>query len=359
MQKKQGFGALIDGRSVEEKLKDFKFEELVSAPNPVNWVEKSVEQCRQFPIFAQNGSGSCVAQTEAKLMGIMYYLKYGTYRHFSASHIYQRRVGRPNAGMAGADVHKIAQQGVTFEEYMPSQLLTDEQMDSAIMLEGGDKPENQFKIGNYLEITKVGNIDTIASIIQTTKKGVMVWFYFDWNATEWKDVPIIKFPTIPLYGRDTARHSVTATDFFLMNGKKCLLIEDSWGVLFGRGGRRIITEDFFKARNFYASYPMNFKLEEKPASMTKPVYTFTKPLVFSPVPNYGNPDIIALQNVLKYEGLFPLDTDSTGWYGAITVKAVALFQKKYAVASPEALAKNGGRSVLTLTLKKLNELYSK
>lgn len=355
----KGFGAIFDNRPIEEKLKDFKFEELVSSVAPVKWIEKTLEQLRNFPIFNQDGSGSCVAQTEAKLLGILYFLVYGIYKHFSASHIYKRRSNKPSAGMAGSDVHKIATKGVTFEEFMPSQDLTDEQMDNAQMLAGGEKPENQFSVLNYLEVTKVKDIDTIASIIQTTQKGVMVWFYFDWNATEWTDTPVIKFPTLDLFGRDTARHSVTAVDFFLMNGKKCLLIEDSWGVKFGKGGRRVITEDFFKERNFYVAYLMNFKKEEAPANMTKPVYTFTKPLAFSPVVNYGNPDVIALQNVLKYEGLFPLNTESTGWYGAVTVKAVADFQKKYAVASPEVLKQNGGRLVGNLTLKKLNELYSK
>ena len=72
-------GALIDTRTEAQKLKDLRFEEIVASANPVNWVEKSPSQWRKFPIFNQDGSGSCVAQTEAKELGIMRWLKDGVY----------------------------------------------------------------------------------------------------------------------------------------------------------------------------------------------------------------------------------------------------------------------------------------
>src|SRR3990167_25647 len=88
-------GALIDERSEAEKAKDFKFEEIVTSIAPVVWTEKPSLSWRKFPIFNQNGSGSCVAQTMAKILGVMYYLKNQTYVHFSATHIYQRRSNKP------------------------------------------------------------------------------------------------------------------------------------------------------------------------------------------------------------------------------------------------------------------------
>ena len=96
-------GAIIDTRLKEKKLKDFKFEEIVANVNPVNWIEKTPDQWRKFPIFQQNGSGSCVAQTEAKELGIMRWLKDGIYVHFSATDIYQQRANKPSAGMNAAD----------------------------------------------------------------------------------------------------------------------------------------------------------------------------------------------------------------------------------------------------------------
>ena len=108
-------GAQLDTRSKVEKSKDYKFEEIVAFANPVQWVEKTPDQWRKFPIFNQNGSGSCVAQTQAKEMGIMRYLKDGNYVHFSAADIYQKRSGKPAPGMNAPDARKIATQGVTLE----------------------------------------------------------------------------------------------------------------------------------------------------------------------------------------------------------------------------------------------------
>src|SRR3990167_6436993 len=97
----RGTGANIDTRSKDEKLKDYEFKEVVASASPVAWSEKPQSAWRKFPIFNQNGSNSCVAQTLAKLLGILYWLKNQLYVHFSATHIYQRRSNKPSGGMAG------------------------------------------------------------------------------------------------------------------------------------------------------------------------------------------------------------------------------------------------------------------
>jgi hypothetical protein len=68
-------------------------------------------------------------------------------------------------------------------------------------------------------------------------------------------------------------------------------------------------------------------------------------------------DIVALQNILKYEGLFPLNIDSTGNYYALTMAGVLAFQIKYNVANPGELNQLQGRQAGPKTLEKLNELY--
>ena len=369
-------GAIIDIRPEEEKEKDYHFGEIVAATNPVNWVEKPQSAWRKFPIFNQDGSGSCVAQTLAKLLGILYWLKNQLYVHFSATHIYQRRSNKPSGGMAGVDAFNIARKGVTLEELVPSQNMTDPQMDGTEIPQYKQDVGSVFKIGNYVSLpTK--DIDTIASVIQTTGKAVMVWFYF--NRDEWADVPIIKYPDLNLYAGDTSRHSVTAIDFTLYNGKKALIIEDSWGQFFGLNGQRVITEDFFRIRNWFAAYPINFAFDDQTQPQPepqpspgpgKPKYTFTKPLVFIPWDNAKNQptdvalhenqktDVIALQNILKYEGHFPSNVSSTGYYGSITAKAVYNFQVAHQVASLSELNSLGGRRVGPKTIKALNEIYS-
>ena len=63
-------GANLDTRSEAQKARDWKFEEVVAAANPVNWVEKPQAEWRRFPIYNQDGSGSCVAQTLRKMAGV-------------------------------------------------------------------------------------------------------------------------------------------------------------------------------------------------------------------------------------------------------------------------------------------------
>lgn len=346
-------GAVIDTRTEEEKAKDWHQREVVAAINPVNWVEKPREQWRKFPIFNQNGSGSCVAQTLAKLLGVMYWLKEKVYVHFSATHIYQRRSNKPAGGMAGVDAFNIAKKGVTLEELVPSQSMTDAQMDAVVIPQYKQDVGSIFNVPNYLQLA-TKNIDVIASTIQTTGKAVMVWFYFQHD--EWTERPVVKNSTLDLYAPSTARHSVTAVDFTLVGGKKCLIIEDSWGPGYGIGGQRIIDEDFFKARNWFAAYPIAFKFEDQtqpqpaPTPTPKPAYTFNVDLQFG----MTHADVKALQDILRYEGHFPVNTQSTGYFGAITKTAVQKFQDKYGIAT----AKDPGYGrVGPRTRAKLNELY--
>jgi hypothetical protein len=349
-------GALIDTRPESERIKDYKFNEVVASANPVTWVEKTQAQWRHFPIFNQDGSGSCVAQTMAKLMGVLYWLKNNVYVHFSATHIYQRRVNRPQGGMGGVDVFDVARKGVTLEELVPSQGMDDSQMDGVNIPQYKQDVGAIFKIGNYL-IVQEGDIETVASIIETTKKAVMVWFYF--KSEEWTPNPKVIYPDLDRYAQSTARHSVAAVDYALVGGKKSLIIDDSWGTSYGLAGERVIDEDFYRARNFFAAYPMSFQFEDQSQPqptpvITKPKYTFTVPLVFDST----SADVKALQDILRYEGFFPVNADSTGYYGSVTAKGVLSWQKKYSIASTAELESLAGRRVGVKTVKKLNELYS-
>jgi len=357
----KGFGALLDERTEEEKQRDYKFEEMVTTAAPVTWIEKVEAAWRKFPIFDQNGSGSCVAQTMAKLLGVLFWLRYGEYVHFSATHIYQRRANRHlGAGMAGVDAFKIAQQGVTLEVLAPSQQMTDTEMDTFPVEQHAKLVGEQFRIPNYITITNP-TIDTIASIIQQTQKAVMVWFYFSDGLTpkEWpKKVPTIEHPDLSIVGPSTSRHSVSAVDFTMYKGKKALVIEDSWGVDSGYSGRRIVTEDFFKARNFFAAYPINFYFADNSHPVeVKPVHTFSRTLLWSA--DYKiDAEVVKLQDCLKDDGSFPVNIESSGYYGNITAEAVLKFQRKWKVADEAELTELQGRRVGGKTIDKLNALYS-
>jgi hypothetical protein len=316
-------GALIDNRPQVEKDKDYKFEEIVASADPVTWIEKPQSNWRKFPIFNQNGSGSCVAQTLAKLLGVMYWLKNNVYVHFSATHIYQRRSNKPSGGMIGVNALDIACEGVTLEVLAPSQLMTDAEMDKTVIESYKQDVGKIFKIGNYV-LLPVRDIETVASIIQKTGKAVMVWFFG--MVDEWTEAPVIKYPNLST-GQANLVHSVTAVDFTLYGGKKAIIIDDSWGSSYGKAGQRVITEDWFKARNFFAAYPINFAFDVG-IDPNKPKYTFNQDLIFSTVVSYNNA-CVQWQNVLKYEGIFPKNVESTGYFGAITKKGTEAFQAKY------------------------------
>lgn len=365
-------GALIDTRPPEAKAKDYRFDELVTFAAPVNWVKKKPSEYRKFPIFDQGRSGSCVAQTGKKQLGVYTSLKTGAFVPLSASHIYQRRVNKPDGGMGGDDVFKIMQKGTTLSMFAADEKMTDAQMDEVSVSAFEASIGEAFKIGNYM-VVNTKDIDLIASIIQETGKAVMVWFYF--TGKEWTARPKVIDTNLPLGGEKTLRHSVAAVDFTLTDdGKKALVIDDSWGPSAGNGaGQRVIDEDFFRARNWFAAHFMNFAFEDQtqpgpdPAP-ARPRHTFKRQLDFIEWnEEKGEPadhekhinqmgDVIWLQDILKYEGLFPVNVDSSGYYGAVTAKAVLAFQRKYNVAPEAEIGPLEGRTVGPKTRAQLNKL---
>jgi hypothetical protein len=330
-------GAVIDTRPEVEKWHDYKFHELVAAAAPVTWTEKPQSTWRRFPIFNQDGSGSCVAQTRAKELGIMRWLKDGVYVHFSATDIYQRRTNKPASGMGAVDAGNIVRSGVTLEVLVPSQNMSDGAMDEVRIEDYKRQVGAVFAVPNYVE-DPTGDIDVVASIIQQTGKGVMVWFYF--KIDEWTEKPFIKYPDLNVVTGE--RHSVCAVDFTLVDGKKYLIIEDSWGTSFGVAGQRLISEEFFKARNWYVGHLMAFKFD---LPMQKPSHIFKVDLGIG----MASDEVKVLQDCLKFEGVFPNNVDSTGYYGAVTKKAVIAFQARYGIPQIGLVG--------PITRAKLNELY--
>lgn len=317
-------GLLPDLRPQSEKDKDYLFTEAVAFASPVSWTEKNV--WRTFPELDQKGQFSCVAHTMAKLLGINYFLRDKTYLDFSRADIYRRRNNKPQPGMAGNDVFNIAQLGVTLNIFVPSDQDNDAQIDALVVEKYKEEIGSVLKINNYLALIPK-DFESVASTIQATGKGVMVWFYF--NSSEWSQ----KFPKIidqSLSQNTALRHSVTAVDFGLINGKKYVKIEDS--AHFGGISERWISEEFFNTRNYYAGYAINFKFEVPDVK-----------------PKYIQGDVKSLQDCLKSEGTFPSNIDSTGFMGQITKNAIWAFQVKYGIVSTGILD--------PITNKKLLQLY--
>jgi len=315
-------GALIDTRTEEQKQKDYNIKEIVASVAVVDWKEKPESEWRKFPDQNQGASGSCVMFSLKKIASVLLWLKEKTYVPFSGA-FYQLRSNKPAGGMIGVEAFEIwRKNGLPLEQLVPSENMTDAEMD-AIKVEQYEKDiAKVFAISNHIGIDN-GDFETVASVIQKTGKAVMAWFYF--TSEEWsKLIPTIDVQNLNII--TALRHSVAVVDYFLYNGKKYLLIEDS--AHFGGITRRLISEEFFRARNFFNRYPMTFQFQETPNPLISK--DLEKDLEFG-MKDY---DIVILQDLLKDLGYFPV-IDSTGYYGAITVKAVIDFQLKNGIIKTE------------------------
>ncbi len=335
----ENLGLLSDPRTDEEKAKDYRVEEIAFAPTPFSWKEKPESEWRKFPIFFQDGSSSCVAQAVAKALGIENFIEEGKFVHYSARDIYTRRMNYPGEGMYFLNGMAIGHDnGATFEQLMPSQGMVEVAMNSA-----EDRTplcEIAGKIGrggNYIQLPI--DIDAIASMIETQGKGVVIGVRFGPN--EWaKEVPQILGTNTP-YG-----HGICATNATLYQGKKAIVIEDSWGVDSGKDGRRIVTKDWFDAgRIVFAGY---YTFLKNDGSENKPTYFFAKDLKYGMV---GEPEVVKLQECLSYLKFFPSGVEFTGNFYGITLKAVKDFQEAHGITPVSGF-------VGPITRAKLNDLFA-
>ena len=313
----------IDTQSEEQKARNYQQSEFVTAPAPVNWTEKPQYDWRKYTVRDQDGSGTCVTQTYATELGILTAQKYGVFLDFSAAFPYQFRKYPTSSGCTSEDIYSIFPKiGDVFEKDMPSQLLNDEGVMNV------PRPNYFVDMARVFPAKRISlpiDFETVASTIQQTGKGVMVWFKF--SRGEWTNIPqVLPVPT-------TSGHSVTAVDWTLKDGKKYLVIQDSWGLAQAMAGHRLISEEYFNTRCFLASYLMNFQLAE--AAITRPHF---------------NGSIISAQECFKWEGLFPLNVDTVENWGNITRTACIAFQKRYNI---QPTLGNFG----PLTQQKLYELF--
>lgn len=347
-------GALDDNRSEQDRAKDYQAIEIASA-GPVQWRDIEDLDLPEYPVRDQDGSGSCVAQTLALMLGIENFMEEGRFVELSASDIYQRRSNN-GAGMIGDDAMKIgAKNGATLEMFMPSQKLSESRIQQVPRRVSDEQIGPVFKSGGYVAV--MPEINAMASYMSQfakngVKKPLMTWYRFSMD--EWGPEPKV------LKRTPSVHHSVTAIDFGLLNGKKVIVTQDSWGLhSTTKGGLRFIGEDFIKSRMTYCVMLKDLRNDWRDTEATpdpvRPRHTFTRTLEYGVM---GDTDVARLQDILKHEGLFPTTVQSTGNYLQITAKAVYNWQVKHGVASQAELDTVQGRIVGPKTIKKLNELYA-
>jgi len=336
-------GVIPDPRSIEEKNKDYKYEEIASA-SPLVWKEKTPSEWISYPIRNQGKAGTCVGFSSAKHSSINNKAETNEWMELSPISVYLNRKNQDSKGMWLQDSGDIlCSKGICEDSLMPSDNLTEAQAnDHSKITPETEKNALLYKGKSYYFIG--ADIDKIAQAIED-KGSVMLTFCSNYE----------EYTSVPKYlgGTATWCHCVAAVDYIMYEGKKALIIEDSWGrggTQFG--GRRIFKEDFLKARMTGCMVI----IDHKPVIIEKPKHTFTETLFYS---MRNDHDVEMLQKILQYEGFFPSDYDATGNYFEVTRKGVLAFQRKYKVASESELNQLNGRRVGPKTIKKLNELYEK
>lgn len=329
-------GALLDTRPAELKAKDFKSDnpELASAVQ-LNWVEKTPEQWKNYPSRNQMGSSSCVAQAAAKAgftMGLDI---------LSAHPIYRNRKNFSDKGMWLYDMADLFKRQGTVHEADDISQNVNEDFLNRNFTEGvqGILNNHPIKIGGYVYVANPKNIDEIAQAIEEHGHCIIT---VGSNYAEWSSIPEIQ-------GQVNWYHAICAIDYVLYNGKKYIVIEDSWGSNIGQfDDRRLLSAEFLQARCTGALFLL-------PYSPTPPFsHVFTQKLVRGD----SGEEVENLQKALKSLSFFPT-MQTTKFFGQITESAVKKFQMHYKdeILTPLGLTQPTGRFG-EMTMKKLNSLIN-
>lgn len=314
----KGFtGAILPTqKEIDESV---KFSEIVATAAPVKWLPLDINNLPAWPQYDQNQTYECVPTTDSLEDTILYYLRYGNIVKFSPTWKYIHRVNRPGGGMIGTNIQKISQEvGALPYDLMPTPM-TEAETNQI-------KPEKwMYDIAKVLQtddhdiLIPVKDIETLVSIMQVTGKPIMVWFDFNW--IDWAKTK----PSIGLYD-PALRHSVTfippkpgTMSYGLYNGEKTIVIQDSTGLNTTMGGKRLITESFFKKYNVFARYKMRFRFDTTTGT------------------EHYDGSVISLQRCLRTLGYFPTNVSLVESFGPLTRASLKKFQEANGLPSTGVL----------------------
>ncbi len=303
-------GCLEDTRTTEEKQKDW-YKDIVAGS--LDWKEKDFNDIKVFKVRDQKQSLSCVAQTMATMAGIENYLEEGLFIDFSASFPYRKRSNQ-GGGMIGVEALDVWRKlGITLEEIMPSQNLSEAEINSIPYTKSANETAKVFRIKDFYQLNF--DIDAIAQIMESGRKNgvakpLMTWFMFP--RKEWNSKPKKSTST-----SDIVHHSVTSIDYGMMNGKKGIFVQDSWGLHSTTvNGLRFISEDYLSRMTFcaYVNDLFNDHQTNKEVKITRTLKKGMK-----------GEDVKELQKLLKI--------NADGIFGRQTEKAVKSFQLENGLVS--------------------------
>jgi len=310
------YGVLPEPIGVEEKT--IPFEEIVGKAEDPIWKEKLENELRSFPATYQGTTASCVAHSICLAAGIDYQNKYGSFVKFAPLFNYYFRSNKNHEngeGMIVSNAYNIVRdKGFIPYDLLPSSGFTESQANQVKIQPWFLEIGHIFRLGKegqQVRISVPKDFDTIASIIQKTKKGVTILLKI--GEGEWQGATTPRLMTNnPEYG-----HEVVIIDFYTKNGKKFLRIQDSADKAFPF---KDISEEYFKERAIQVEYGMTFRFAIIPG---KPVF---------------DGSIRKYQEILRYEGLFPINIDFIENWGPVTQTASNKFTDKYGLPRQSKLS---------------------
>jgi hypothetical protein len=223
---------------------------------------KEIKEIYKFPTKNQMGSSSCVGQTCAHYKeAVEYYLKRCEVEK-SAKSIYSQ-IALPNGGAYFRDgMKKITGYGINTEYEVKSYkfdgttdeiFMTDKSWMNDIMTNRAKRFANQ----SYYSI-RTHDIDVFAKAIKIGK-GCVMGVIGNNNGTWHSKFP--KPPTLSTPQNQYWYHAVAGANYVRINGKKYIIIKNSWGNI-GENGYQWLGEEWFEnqGRFIYSPWVVASKL---------------------------------------------------------------------------------------------------
>lgn len=340
-------GVIADPRPDVEKDKDWKAKDLFGSP-AVEWKERG-EDGWMKPILIRNqdGSSQCMAYAGAKALGVNEMRENGAFINLSPTFIYRLRANQGEGMWMQNLLEILVKSGSPKDEWFPCDGLSEAQVTKAPVPSDAVVTEALKYRGKGYVQTKPFDINGIAQAIDVAGSCVII---VRCNIKEWTVKPFIDL-NVKESDWDV-NHAILCTQYGMINGKRYILVEDSWGSSYGKNGQRWLSEDFIAKRMFGGGYVID--LENQPL---KPSYYFDKDLKKGMV----SIDVKNLQRILVFEGCMTVAEANTGWsvFGQKTFDAVIRLQEKYKsqILTPHGLTKGTGY-VGIATRNFLNVKYS-
>jgi len=200
----------------------------------------------------------------------------------------------------------------------------------------GAKPLNQletegfkYKIGGYASVDNL----TFEGLKSAIYQNGVILAGFTGSNQGWQSAYIRP----PQRGESTWGHAVSLIGW----NKDYIIGQNSWGENWGDEGLFYLPQNYlpFETWAILVDLPDDFKFPEKPKCF------FAKDLKIG---DRGK-NVYNLQKCLKWEGVFPIKIDLTGYFGIITQRAVQNFQATYNIPQTGYVGSQ--------TRAKLNELF--